>query len=54
MTGTVSLTQEFVEANSADKLLSVVNSPIVPAGKQLSTAAVDQGRRPATSWASLC
>ncbi|MGV0813123.1 copper transporter [Mycolicibacterium boenickei] len=43
VTGTISLTQEFVEANSADKLLSVVNSPIVPAGKQLSTAAVDQG-----------
>jgi Copper transport outer membrane protein, MctB len=43
VTGTVSLTSEFVEANSADKLLSVVNSPIVPAGKQLSTAAVDQG-----------
>lgn len=43
VTGKVSLTQEFVEANSADKLLSVVNSPIVPAGKQLSTAAVDQG-----------
>ncbi|NKZ10413.1 copper transporter [Mycolicibacterium septicum DSM 44393] len=43
VTGKVSLTQEFVEANSADKLLSVVNSPIVPAGRQLSTAAVDQG-----------
>ncbi|MCG7609868.1 channel-forming protein [Mycolicibacterium sp. (ex Dasyatis americana)] len=43
VTGNVSLTSEFVEANSADKLLSVVNSPIVPAGRQLSTAAVDQG-----------
>lgn len=43
VTGTIALTSEFVEANSADKLLSVVNSPIVPAGKQLSTAAVDQG-----------
>jgi hypothetical protein len=43
VTGTVGLTQEFVEANSAEKLLSVVNSPIVPAGKQLSTASVDQG-----------
>ncbi|MBU9765367.1 copper transporter [Mycobacterium sp. TNTM28] len=43
VTSTISLTSEFVEANSADKLLSVVNSPIVPAGKQLSTAAVDQG-----------
>jgi hypothetical protein len=43
VTGTVALTPEFVTANSADKLLSVVNSPIVPAGKQLSTASVDQG-----------
>ncbi len=43
VTGKVSLTQEFVDANSADKLLSLVNSPIVPAGRQLSTAAVDQG-----------
>ena len=43
ITGTVALTQEFVDANSAEKLLSVVNSPIVPAGKQLSTASVDQG-----------
>ncbi|MGH3676352.1 MAG: copper transporter [Mycobacterium sp.] len=43
VTGTVSLTQEFVDANSAEKLLSVVNSPIVPAGAQLSTQAVDQG-----------
>jgi outer membrane murein-binding lipoprotein Lpp len=43
VTGTVSLTQEFVDANSAEKLLSVVNSPIVPAGKQLSTTSVDQG-----------
>lgn len=43
VTGTVRLTQEFVDANSAEKLLSVVNSPILPAGKQLSTASVDQG-----------
>ena len=43
VTGAVELTQEFVDANSADKLLSLVNSPIVPAGRQLSTAAVDQG-----------
>jgi hypothetical protein len=43
VTGTLGLTQEFVDANSAEKLLSVVNSPIVPAGKQLSTASVDQG-----------
>ncbi|MGO4447172.1 copper transporter [Mycobacterium sp. 2YAF39] len=43
VTGTVALTPEFVNANSAEKLLSVVNSPIVPAGKQLSTSSVDQG-----------
>jgi outer membrane murein-binding lipoprotein Lpp len=43
VSGTVALTQEFVDANSAEKLLSVVNSPIVPAGKQLNTASVDQG-----------
>ncbi|MDG5483326.1 copper transporter [Mycolicibacterium gadium] len=41
--GTVGLTPEFVNANSSEKLLSVVNSPIVPAGKQLSTTSVDQG-----------
>ena len=43
VSGTISLTQEFVDANSAEKLLSVVNSSIVPAGAQLSTASVDQG-----------
>ena len=35
VTGTVALTQEFVDANSAEKLRSVVNSSIVPAGTQL-------------------
>lgn len=43
VTGAVSLTQEFVDANSAEKLRSVVNSSIVPAGAQLSTKLVDQG-----------
>jgi hypothetical protein len=43
LTGTITLTQEFVDANSSEKLLSVVNSPIVPAGRQLSTTSVDQG-----------
>ncbi|TPG28064.1 copper transporter [Mycolicibacterium hodleri] len=43
VTGTIVLTQEFVDANSSEKLLSVVNSPIVPAGRQLSTTSVDQG-----------
>lgn len=43
ITATVSLTQEFVEANSAEKLRTVVNSAILPAGTQLSTKLVDQG-----------
>lgn len=43
ITGTISLTQEFVDANSAEKLRSVVNSSILPAGAQLNTALVDQG-----------
>jgi hypothetical protein len=43
VTGTVSLTQEFVEANSAEKLQTVVNSSVLPAGQQLSTKLVDQG-----------
>ncbi len=42
-TGTISLTQEFVDANSAEKLRSVVNSSILPAGAQLNTTLVDQG-----------
>lgn len=43
VTGTIGLTQEFVAANSSEKLRSVVNSPIVPPGAQLSTTLVDQG-----------
>lgn len=43
VTGTVSLTSEFVEANSAEKLQTVVNSSVLPAGQQLSTRLVDQG-----------
>jgi hypothetical protein len=43
VTGTVTLTQQFVDANSADKLLSVVNSSNLPAGTQLNTTSVDQG-----------
>lgn len=43
VTGAVSLTHEFVEANSGEKLRSVVNSSILPAGTQLSTKLVDQG-----------
>jgi hypothetical protein len=41
--GTVSLTQEFVDANSAEKLRTVVNSSVLPAGQQLSSKLVDQG-----------
>lgn len=41
VTGTVGLTDEFVQGNSAEKLRSVVNSPIVPAGAQLNTALLD-------------
>lgn len=43
VSGTIALTQQFVDANAAEKLLSVVNSPIVPAGRALSTKLVDQG-----------
>lgn len=43
VTGTVSLTQEFVDANSAEKLRSVVTSSILPAGAQLNPALIDQG-----------
>ncbi|OHU98976.1 copper transporter [Mycobacterium talmoniae] len=43
VSGTVGLTQEFVDANSAEKLRTVVNSSILPAGAQLSTKLVDQG-----------
>ncbi len=43
VTGTIALTRQFVEANAAEKLRSVVNSSIVPAGAQLSTTLVDQG-----------
>ncbi len=43
VTGTVSLTEQFVDGNSAEKLRSVVASAIVPAGAQLSTKLVDQG-----------
>jgi hypothetical protein len=43
VTGVVSLTQEFVDANSTEKLRSVIDSSILPAGSQLSTKLVDQG-----------
>lgn len=43
VTSTVALTSEFVDANSAEKLQTVVNSSVLPAGQQLSTKLVDQG-----------
>src|ERR1700761_1700017 len=43
VTTTVNLTQEFVDANSAEKLRTVVNSSVLPAGQQLSSKLVDQG-----------
>lgn len=43
VTGTIGLTDEFVGSNSAEKLRSVVNSPIVPAGTALNTALIDPG-----------
>ncbi|HZQ33261.1 MAG TPA: copper transporter [Mycobacterium sp.] len=43
VTGTVALTQQFVDANSAEKLLSVVHSSVLPPGTALSTTSADQG-----------
>jgi hypothetical protein len=43
LTGTVGLTQQFVDANAAEKLQSVVASSIAPTGTKLSTTSVDQG-----------
>lgn len=43
VSGTIGLTQEFVDAHSAEKLKTVVNSSILPAGTQLSTKLIDQG-----------
>lgn len=41
VTGTIGLTTEFVEGNAAEKLRSVVNSPVVPPGAQLNGGLVD-------------
>lgn len=43
VTATLALTQEFVDANSAEKLRTVVGSSVLPAGTQLRTTLVDQG-----------
>ncbi|MGB3334077.1 MAG: copper transporter [Mycobacterium sp.] len=42
VTGTVTLTAQFVEGNAEEKLRAVLESGIVPAGAQLSTRLVDQ------------
>lgn len=43
VTGTVALTEQFIDGNAEEKLRAVVESGIVPAGAQLSTTLVDQG-----------
>ena len=43
VTGVIGLTEEFVGGDSGEKLRSVVNSPIVPAGTRLDTELVDEG-----------
>lgn len=44
VTATVALTQEFVDANSAEKLRSVVDATVLP-GAQLGANLVDQGSK---------
>lgn len=39
--GTIGLTGDFVEGNAAEKLRSVVNSPVVPAGARLNPGLID-------------
>ena len=41
VTGTIGLTGEFVDGNAAEKLRSVVVSPVVPPGARLSTTLTD-------------
>lgn len=41
ISGTIGLTNEFVDGNSAEKLYTVVNSPIVPEGRQLNPSLTD-------------
>lgn len=41
LTGAISLTAEFVEGSASEKLRSVVNSPVVPAGAKLNTSLLD-------------
>ena len=43
VTGTIALSSDFVTATSAEKLRSVVNSPIVPPGASLNPALTDPG-----------
>lgn len=39
--GTIGMTSQFVEANAGEKLITVVNSPILPAGTRLDTGLTD-------------
>lgn len=41
VTGTIGLTNEFVDGNAGEKLRSIVNSPVLPAGTQLNAALTD-------------
>lgn len=41
LAGAIGLTTEFVEGNASEKLRSVVNSPVVPAGAKLNTSLLD-------------
>jgi hypothetical protein len=43
VTGTVELTEQFVDAQTAEKLRSVVASSVLPPGTALNTTLVDQG-----------
>ncbi|MCG5433108.1 copper transporter [Mycobacterium sp. MYCO198283] len=43
VTGTVALTEQFVDANTAEKLRSVVASSVLPAGTSRNATLVDQG-----------
>ncbi|MFD6198665.1 copper transporter [Mycobacteriaceae bacterium NPDC060252] len=43
VSGRVGLTDQFTDANQGERLRTIVNSSILPAGTQLRTDAVDQG-----------
>lgn len=43
VSGRIGLTDQFTDANQGERLRTIVNSSILPAGTQLRTDAVDQG-----------